>query len=162
MHSLLPSVPAPSYAAARAAPPNPAAPRADGKAPVERALNGVRVLLVEDDPLSLKLLEVLLAAEGCKLCSSRSAEEALEAVQSFRPRVAVIDLVLPLASGILLAERLKADPATSNLVLVAVSAINGPQADRSTKAAGFSLYVRKPIDPDSFPGLLLAALRGAQ
>jgi CheY-like chemotaxis protein len=118
--------------------------------------------LVEDDPLSLKLLEVLLAGEGCKLCSSRSAEEALEALQSFRPRVAVIDLVLPLASGLMLAERLKVDPATSDLVLVAVSAINGPEAVRSAKAAGFSTYVRKPIDPDSFPGLLLAALRGSR
>jgi two-component system, OmpR family, response regulator len=74
----------------------------------------------------------------------------------------VIDLILPLASGLVLAERLKADPATSDVVLIAVSAFNGPEATRSAKAAGFALYIRKPIDPTSFSGLLLAAVRGAR
>jgi CheY-like chemotaxis protein len=116
--------------------------------------------LVEDDPPSLKLLDALLVGEGCVVRSSRSAEGALEVLRFFRPQVAVIDLILPLASGLLLAERLKADPATSDLVLVAVSALNGPETDRAARAAGFSTYVRKPIDPGSFPAILLAALRG--
>jgi CheY-like chemotaxis protein len=127
---------------------------------VRHSLDGLHVLLVEDDPPSLKLLDALLVGEGCVVRSSRSAEGALEVLRFFRPQVAVIDLILPLASGLLLAERLKADPATSDLVLVAVSALNGPETDRAARAAGFSTYVRKPIDPDSFPAILLAALRG--
>jgi CheY-like chemotaxis protein len=131
-------------------------------ASAQHSLDGLHVLLVEDDPPSLKLLDVLLASEGCVVRSSRSAEGALEVLGFFRPQVAVIDLILPLASGLLLAERLKADPATSDIVLVAVSALNGPETDRAARAAGFSMYVRKPIDPESFPGILLATLGGAQ
>src|SRR5690349_3506656 len=78
-----------------------------------RSLHAVRALLVEDDPPSLKLLAAVLASEGCEVRSTRSAEEALEALPSFQPTVVLIDLILPLASGLLLAERLKADPATA-------------------------------------------------
>jgi CheY-like chemotaxis protein len=125
-------------------------------------LEGLRVLIVEDDPPSLKLLVAILESEGCELRSTCSAEEALVALETFRPTIAVIDLILPLASGLLLAEQIKANPATSDLVLIAVSAFNGAAAERTAKAAGFSLYVRKPIDPDAFPALLLAAQRGAR
>jgi CheY-like chemotaxis protein len=130
--------------------------------PVGRLLEGLRVLIVEDDPPSLKLLVAILESEGCELRSTCSAEEALVALETFRPTIAVIDLILPLASGLLLAEQIKANPATSDLVLIAVSAFNGAAAERTAKAAGFSLYVRKPIDPDAFPALLLAAQRGAR
>jgi CheY-like chemotaxis protein len=136
----------------------------DGGRPhhVGRSLEGLRVLIVEDHPPSLKLLAAILEGEGCEVCSTCSAEEALVALQSFRPTIAVIDLILPLASGLLLAERLKASPATSELVLIAVSAFNGAEAERTAKMAGFSVYVKKPIDPDAFPALLLATLRGAR
>jgi CheY-like chemotaxis protein len=108
------------------------------------------------------MLAAVLEAEGCEVRCTASAEEALEALASFQPSAVVIDLILPLASGLLLAERLKADPATADLALVAVSAFNGPEATRTARAAGFSLYVRKPIDPDTFPALLLAALESPQ
>jgi CheY-like chemotaxis protein len=124
------------------------------------SLASVRVLVVEDDPPSLKLVAAVLESEGCEVRSTRSAEEALEVLEVFRPRIVVIDLILPLASGLLLAEQLKADPATSDLVLVAVTAFNGSEAERTALSAGFSLYVRKPIDPDTFPELLLATLGG--
>jgi two-component system cell cycle response regulator DivK len=162
MHSTPPPVLDPRRAAARPRKPSRTAADAGGAPGVARSLDGIRVLLVEDDPLSLKLLEAVLAGEGSEVRSARSAEEALEVLQSFRATVAVIDLILPLASGLLLAERLKSDPATSDLVLIAVTAFNGPEARRMATAAGFSLYVRKPLDPISFPGLLLAAMRGAR
>jgi CheY-like chemotaxis protein len=128
----------------------------------EGSLVGLRVLLVEDDAPSLKLLEAILRIEGCEVRSTRSAEEALDVLATFRPTVAVIDIVLPLASGLLLAERLKATPATSNVILLAVTAFNGSKAERAALAAGFSRYVRKPIDPNAFPALLLDVVRGAQ
>jgi CheY-like chemotaxis protein len=141
---------------------DPAAATAGPSSDAGRSLDAVRALLVEDDPPSLRLLAAVLEGEGCEVRSTRSAEEALEALPSFQPTVVVIDLILPLASGLLLAERLKADPATAHLPLVAVTAVNGPQAERTASASGFSLYVRKPIDPDTFPALLLAAARGAR
>jgi CheY-like chemotaxis protein len=138
-------------------------PPGDPSAPADdRSLAGLRVLLVEDDAPSLKLLEAILRIEGCEVRSTRSAEEALDVLATFRPTVAVIDIVLPLVSGLLLAEKLKATPATSNVILLAVTAFNGSAAERTALAAGFSRYVRKPIDPNAFPALLLDAVRGAQ
>jgi CheY-like chemotaxis protein len=162
MHSTPPPVLDPRRVAANRQPKNPPTAGTSPSSNAERSLDAIRVLIVEDDPPSLRLLAAVLEAEGCEVRSTRSAEEALEALPSFRPNVAVIDLILPLASGLLLAERLKADPATSELPLIAVTAFNGPEAERAARSAGFSLYVRKPIDPDTFATLLLATVRGAR
>jgi CheY-like chemotaxis protein len=59
-------------------------------------------------------------------------------------------------SGLLLAQRLRAEPATQDAVLIAVTAFNGPQAQRVALEAGFVAYVRKPIDPLSFAQLVQA------
>ncbi len=162
MHSNTPPVLDPRRAATHRRPPAAAATGTRASPDAPHSLDGIRVLIVEDDPPSLKLLAALLKSEGCEVRSTRSAEEALEALSSFQPTVALIDLILPLASGLLLAERLKADPATSELLLIAVSAFNGAATERAAEAAGFSLYVKKPIDPDTFPLLLLGTLRGGQ
>jgi CheY-like chemotaxis protein len=113
------------------------------------------VLIVDDDAPSVKLLTVVLEAAGCEVRFARTAEEAFETLRSFHPTVALIELILPLTSGLLLAQRLKADPATAEIVLIAVTALNGPDTERLAHEAGYSLYVRKPIDPTSFVELML-------
>ncbi len=118
-------------------------------------LTGVPVLVVDDDAASAKLLLVILRGEGCDVRVARSAEEALDALAGFRPRAMVVDIILPLMSGLLLAQRLKADPATRAIVLIAVTAFNGPEAEGVVRAAGFSAYLRKPIDPLTFAAFLL-------
>jgi CheY-like chemotaxis protein len=129
-------------------------PPADAPSP----LTGVPVLIVDDDPPSAKLLGVVLDAEGCETRIARSAEEALDIMRTFVPRVLVLDLVLPRMSGLLLAQQLKSTPATRDLVIVAVSAFNGPETQRVVAGAGCQAYVRKPIDPIAFPQLLLKHL----
>lgn len=118
------------------------------------------VLIVDDDVPSAELLRVVLEPAGFEVRVARTAEEALEVLHSFRPRAVVIDLILPLMSGLLLAQRLKADPATQHSVLVAVTAFNGPEAERVARDAGCALYFRKPVDPVSFVEVLLGALKG--
>jgi two-component system cell cycle response regulator DivK len=129
---------------------------------VQGSLASVAVLIVEDDPASLKLLTVVLANEGCDVRATATAEDALVSLRTFRPRVIVVDLVLPLMGGLLFAEHLKADPTTAHIPLIAVTAFNGREAERIAKASGFALYVRKPIDPDTFPELVLTVLGAGQ
>lgn len=124
-------------------------------------LRDVPVLVVEDDPASAKLLSFILEREGCHVRVATSAEEALTTMTTFRPRAIVLDLVLPRMSGILLAEQLSARPEGHDLVIVAVSAFNGPEAVRVAEKAGCAAYVRKPIDVDTFPGLLRDLLHRA-
>lgn len=112
------------------------------------------MLIVEDDGPSAKLLTIVLRGEGCAVRVMPSAEAALGALASFQPRVIVIDLVLPLMSGLLLAQTLKASPATKDILLVAVTAFNGSAAERMALDAGFAAYVQKPIDPLTFPKIV--------
>ncbi|HTQ03285.1 MAG TPA: response regulator [Polyangiaceae bacterium] len=115
---------------------------------------------MDDDAPSAKLVAVLLEAEGCEVRVVRSAEEALATVGSFAPRLAIVDLLLPLMSGLLLAQRLKANPETAGVALVAVTAFNGRASERMARDAGFAGYTRKPIDPGSFVAFLIDCLRG--
>jgi CheY-like chemotaxis protein len=123
-------------------------------------LKGVPILVVDDDAPSAKLLAVVLRSEGCDVKVASSAEEAVLVLRAFSPKVIVLDLILPLMSGLLFAERLKADPATAGIVLIAVTALNGAGAERIAYEAGFVKYVRKPVDPLSFAELVADQLRG--
>jgi CheY-like chemotaxis protein len=121
-------------------------------------MTALPVLLVDDDANSNALVAVALGPAGCRLEIVRSAEQALVAVAAFRPRVVVMDLVQPLMSGLLLAQRLKHDPATRDIVLVALAGLGGPDAERVATEAGFAAYAAKPVEPGAFARTLLAAV----
>jgi CheY-like chemotaxis protein len=111
-------------------------------------------LIVEDDPANAKVLVLVLGSEGCDARSAGSAEEALTVLKTFSPEVIVLDLVLPMMSGLLLAERLKSNPATRDMILIAVTAVSGDHVERVAREAGCSEYLRKPIDVAGFVHLL--------
>lgn len=136
--------------------------QAGAQDPGSSPLATVPVLVVDDDPASAKLLSVLLQGEGCEVRVAGSSEEALVVLGSFHPRIIALDLVLPLMSGLLLAQQLKADPATRDIVIVAVSAFNGPEAESIAVRAGCAAYIRKPIDPMRFTQLLASHLGAGQ
>lgn len=126
-----------------------------------RGLEGVRVLVIEDDAASRKLETILLSSEGALVTAVVSAEEALAVLARMRPEVIVLDLVLPRMGGLTLVEQLKADPATEKLVFVAVTALNGPEAERTAKMSGCAGYIRKPVDAETFASVV-ASYRGEQ
>jgi CheY-like chemotaxis protein len=125
----------------------------------EISLRDVRVLIVEDDSSNAKLISIVLRAEGCDVHVARSAEDALAVIAMFRPRVIVMDLVLPLMSGVLLAQRLKDDTDTSDVAIVAVTAFSGGDVERIALAVGCAAYVQKPIDAFAFPDVIRRSLR---
>jgi CheY-like chemotaxis protein len=127
----------------------------ESKAPT---LQGVRLLVVEDDPPSLRLLRAVLGAEGCDVRFATNAEDAFVLLQAFQPELMVIDLILPLMSGLLLAQQLKSRDATRDIPLVAVTAFNGHAAERMALDAGFSAYIKKPLDPAAFCEILCEML----
>jgi len=123
-------------------------------------LAGVPILIVDDDAASAKLVAVTLSAEGCRTLVAGSADEALAVLPDFAPRAIVLDLILPRMSGLLLAQQLKANPATRDIVLIAMSAFNGAETELIARAAGCVAYLRKPIDAIALPQLLLNHLGG--
>lgn len=126
---------------------------------VAAILQDLRVLVIDDDANSAKLLAVILRAEGCVVRLAGSAEDARAVLRDFWPRVIVTDLVLPKMNGLVLIQLLKTDPATRDIVIVAVTALHGQGTERLAIEAGCARYLRKPIDPLGFPKLLTTLLR---
>lgn len=122
-------------------------------------LAGKRVLVVDDHASSAKLAAVLLRSEGCEVVIARSAEDAFPVLGSFKPQAIVLDLILPMMSGLLFAQRIKADPATRDIILIAVTVLNGEHTERLAREAGCTAYVQKPINPVTFVECLVEHLK---
>lgn len=121
---------------------------------------GEAILVVDDQPANLKLARVLLASEGYEVRTAADAEEALSILQDFRPRLILMDVQLPGMDGLELTRRLKADPATSDVVILAMTAYAMKGDDEKALAAGCDGYVSKPIDTRTVPGVIAAHLAG--
>jgi CheY-like chemotaxis protein len=119
------------------------------------ALNGARVLIVEDDPSDANRVFVSLTDVGCNVRVARNALEALAITALFDPQVMVIDLVLPGHSGLVLAEHLKKEAATRATALIAITSLNG-EAERIAHEAGYVACLRKPIDLPALRSLVQA------
>jgi CheY-like chemotaxis protein len=112
---------------------------------------GERILIVDDNATNLKLVAYLMKANGYTVDTALDAEAAIEAIRASRPDVILMDIQLPGIDGLELTRRLKADPATRDIVIVAVTAyaMKGDQA--KALEAGCDDYVTKPIDTRSLP-----------
>jgi PAS domain S-box-containing protein len=119
-------------------------------------LNGVRVLLVDDDPATLDLLQFIFDQSQAKVTIASSAAEALRAIQQSPPDVLVSDLSMPNQDGYDLIRQVRslAPENGGNIPAVALSAYTRTDDRSSALAAGFHLYLSKPIDPSD----LLAAV----
>lgn len=123
---------------------------------VTRAAQGrpPKVLVIEDDPVSLELDLALLEAEGCTVCSAASAEKGLRLAQAEQPDLILLDMRLPGLSGWEAAARLKADPATGGIPIVALTAQAMPGDEARVRAAGCEGYLAKPVDTHLFQSVV--------
>jgi two-component system, cell cycle response regulator DivK len=115
---------------------------------------GEPILIVDDNPLNLKLIRVLLGAEGYNVRTCGDAEEALATLQGFRPALILMDIQLPGIDGLELTRRLKADPATRDIMIVALTAYAMKGDEEKARAAGCDGYLTKPIDTAVFSNVL--------
>jgi CheY-like chemotaxis protein len=112
---------------------------------------GEPILIVDDNPQNLKLARVILAAEGFDVQTAVDAEEALKLLESFTPRLILMDLQLPRMDGLALTRQLKADPRYRNIVIIALTAYAMKGDEEKARAAGCDGYISKPIDNDALP-----------
>jgi len=105
------------------------------------------VLVVDDDPVILKLLEVNFDMEGFAVLIARDGEEGIEVARRERPDLIISDIMMPNVSGIELVAELKGDPDTSDIPIILLSA-KAQNADvRSGLDAGADDYITKPFEP---------------
>jgi two-component system cell cycle response regulator len=107
-----------------------------------------RILIVDDNETNLKLLGRLLSFSGYELATATTARLALEVIASFRPQLILLDIQLPDVDGLTLARRLKADPQTQDILIIAVTAYAMKGDEERARAAGVDDYLTKPIDKD--------------
>lgn len=120
------------------------------------------VLIVDDTPVNLKLVRVLLSRQGFDVRTANTAEEALEMAQSFRPQLVLADIQLPGMDGLEMTRRLKAAPETQNTIVLALTAFAMKGDEQKAFEAGCDGYITKPIDTRTFPDLIRKYLAKAQ
>ncbi len=116
------------------------------------------VVHVEDEPGMRRLVALSLRGEPFTLLGAETVEQALSLCRAHRPRVVVVDLALGDDSGIDLALALRADPATRDATLIALTALADQAARNAASEAGFAYYLTKPFSPtilrDTIRGIL--------
>lgn len=122
---------------------------------------GRRVLVVDDNLTNLKLIEYLLQSKGFDVHTAADAESALRSVRELKPSLVLMDLQLPGMDGLTLTQRLKSDPETRDIVVVAVTAYAMRGDEERALRAGCDGYVTKPIDTRSLPKLVERHLAAA-
>jgi DNA-binding response OmpR family regulator len=121
------------------------------------------VLVIDDDPVIVKLLRVNFELEGFNVISAADGREGVEMARAERPDVVVSDIMMPVMNGLELVSTLKSDPDTADLPVLLLSA----KAQMADVQRGFELgaddYVTKPFDPieliDKVTALAAAARR---
>ena len=123
-------------------------------------MKALSVLLVEDNARNLKLARDVLEHAGFTVTAVTSGEEALPAARAAVPDVILMDLQLPGIDGHAALSRLRADPVTAGIPVVAVSAF-AMQSDRERAlGSGFDGYLMKPISVREFPDQVRGHARG--
>jgi DNA-binding response OmpR family regulator len=105
------------------------------------------VLLVDDDPVILRLLEVNFEMEGFQVRTAGDGQEGLEAALVEPPHIVISDVMMPRMNGLELVASLKAHPATAHIPVILLSAKAQVSDIKAGLDAGADDYVTKPFEP---------------
>jgi DNA-binding response OmpR family regulator len=105
------------------------------------------VLVVEDDPVILRLLEVNFELEGFGVLLAHDGAEGIEVARAHQPDVIVTDIMMPHTSGLELLTALTCDPDTKGIPILLLSARAQPSDLKIGLEAGADDYITKPFEP---------------
>ena len=129
---------------------------AEASTPEATRIDGIRVLLAEDDADGRQVLTLILEIAGAKVKAVASVREALRAFKAFRPDVLVSDIGMPDEDGYALIRQVRAREVNrgGSTPAIALTGYVNPEDRARLLAAGFQVHVRKPVEPSE----LLAAV----
>jgi CheY-like chemotaxis protein len=107
------------------------------------------ILIVEDNPGSLMLTTVALEMEGFAVAGAETAAQARTVLAHSTPDLVLMDIQLPDADGLEFTRELKADPATADIPVIALTAHAMPLHERAARAAGCVGFISKPWTPEA-------------
>jgi two-component system KDP operon response regulator KdpE len=119
-----------------------------------------KVLICDDEPLLRQLMRVALVGDYT-FEEAATVEESIERAGSFRPDVALIDVMMPGGSGLEIIRYLKGDTELRHARCVVISAFSGEADRQEAIEAGAEAFVPKPFDPDELSQKVAELLAGA-
>lgn len=108
------------------------------------------ILIVDDNAVNLKLASSILEVERLRVARAGDAEQALEAIQHAKPTLILMDISMPGMDGLTLTRKLKSDPDTRDIIIVALTAFAMKGDEQRAYDAGCDGYIPKPIDTRKF------------
>ena len=111
-------------------------------------MNSEAILIIDDDPATTRLLEVLLTREGYNIRSENLSANALQTSKEFNPNLIILDLMMPGIDGMTVCKDMKKDPVLGDIPIIMFSAVNQVDVQDKAMEAGISEYITKPIHPN--------------
>ena len=116
----------------------------------ESVLQGLQILVVDDEPDNLEVVVVLLQMYEVDVLIGSNGQEGLELAREFQPKFIISDLSMPVMSGWEMIHILKNDPKTKDIPVIALTAHAMTGDKQRALAAGFHNYLSKPLQPATF------------
>jgi CheY-like chemotaxis protein len=104
-----------------------------------------RILVAEDNPQGAELLEAYLAGAGYEVRITVDGDSTLKAVRDWKPDLILLDVMMPKLSGFEVCKRIKLDPATRDIAVIMVTALDQPSDVERAVEVGTNDFLTKPI-----------------
>jgi PleD family two-component response regulator len=105
-----------------------------------------RILIADDNPQGVELLEAYLGEMDCEIRTAADGEETLRQVAEWKPDLILLDIMMPKISGFEVCKRLRANPASADIVVLMVTALDQPSDQDRAVEAGTNDFLTKPIN----------------
>ena len=106
-----------------------------------------RVLVVDDNPIQLKIAIAIMQSHGLSVAVAASGQEAFEAIEKERPDLILLDIVMPGIDGFEVCSTLKRDPKYATIPILFLTAQTDEENIMTAFQSGASDYVTKPVNP---------------
>jgi two-component system cell cycle response regulator DivK len=113
-------------------------------------MTALRVLVVEDNPMNLRLVQALLVHRGHVVIDAATVDQGRARLAEGRPDVVLLDIHIPGGGGVVLLEEIRKSESLASLPVIAVTASAMSGDKERLLALGFDAYLSKPIDTRSF------------
>ncbi len=107
-----------------------------------------KILVVDDEPTIVRLMEFILARQGHEMIVAVNGEEALQKTRAHKPDLVLLDIMMPRIDGYEVAQQLRADPETASVPIIMLSAKAQEEDIRRGAEVGVDAYVTKPFSPE--------------
>ena len=105
-----------------------------------------KILIADDNPTNVELLEAYLSGIDCEIAVAVDGQDTLDKVAEFQPDLILLDIMMPKLSGFEVCKTLKSDPATKQIMILMVTALNELGDIERAVAAGCDDFLSKPVN----------------